>query len=1434
MSKAAIVFGLALGCALAGGAGCAGERPPIDQVQTGVLPKEFFVGPDLASVDDDPEFYFRTTVVDVAAGAGSESLFTASDAQPTVRIRWEVTQNLLVARLAYELVDGTDGKGTGGAARNDEPRVGPPRRTSDGQIVASFAIQKHFDIIRSYNSSTGEENNVVVEDDLDRRWFERKYMRVDWSKNLVTDAYDLDGPSQIGLYGAVKWDPISYWVDDPKSPDAPALQLKEGYFDVTAKAFAAPQVIHDAEWGDFPACWLVGELPQTSCNPSEVKLRLAFRKVVDTDYEPADYDGKKMDMFGYFTNDRFGYDRRYGIVDDRWKRFASRWNIWERSHDNAIACGTTVTTPAGADAHRDEDGDGTEDECAKVGRGSRCDEFRHACTLPLRDRKVKTTVWHTNRGFPEDLFEGSKKVVETWSDAVRVGVLAARLAECRRTKEAGCEARLGWPAAWSDDFTPPVGEGEAEVPRVFLLCHNPVDPSKDDPACGGEGLSPRVGDLRYNLLSLVDSPQRQSPWGIMVDAEDPLTGEKISGSVNQWSAVLDRASATLTDLVALLNGELAPTAFVKGQNVSDWAAQNTRGAPLAGAMSAAELASRHAAFDPKVMAPFVTGKPGAARPLPPVLRRKNRMRELAQSGRVGAGDAAIADRLAKLRGSSLESKLVTPEMAQLAGQDPRLPITKELVAKASPLRALGTPAFRRAYEARERVGRAHRHSCRREGPESDNLLGLAHEAQRVFGAVDPSDPEATRNKRDKVFAWARQKFSASVFSHEFGHAVGLRHNFAGTFDSLNYGKEYWQLRTNNGAVTKACDDGNTDGEACVGPRWKDPVTPRETDGLINAYASSSVMDYPGDQVQDFFIIGKYDRAAVRFGYGGTVDVWDAPSVSVKSGSALGKRDAYRRTAFATSPGLFGVIAFPEPKKVDYRSIHYSAYAKEFGLLGECTPSPGAPLGATCTGAPLDVVDYRDMSDFVTDPDYPDYTRVDRVIDASGRVRRGYMFSSDEYSDSGNVPSFSYDSGADAYEQVRFLEQGYENRYILDDFRRGRTTFNSQDVVARTQSHYLDAIQNIAKTFGFAMVLEAGDPTRPDKALLEDGNYGPLSLASTLAFDLFTRTLMRPEPGSYCSSGAADCYAVAPYGVRQDLFMADPSPTKNTQYPFALAVGQGRYIHNDFDYAEGYWWSDYQTQVGSFYDKTWALYYLAEAFDTFISNSKEDFVDGRYKNVNFATVYPTQVQRLMGAVLTGDVEGMAPWVDSANTLVYPPWRNLGSMGTRPASAKLVDPTFGWSQQLYAMVWGTMLFPTSWSQSFLDDARIVSRLGETVTWPVAETYTFVDPATSLSYRAHTTGIERDFELDHQRSIGARMLEWANRLVTIAYLVEREPGGAPRLNADGTPRLLLASGKPQLDPDNPGADATLKRYVTNLEVMRQLTSTYVMPLESSLPEP
>ncbi len=1418
--------------------GCAEEREPINRVGAGALTKSFFVGA-LADRDDDPEFFMRVTVIDAASGAGNDGLFTSSDGQPTNRVRWEITEKLLLARLTYELVEGTDGKGL--------------RRVADGQVVAAYTIEKHFDVSREYNPSTGEEYNVIVENEEDQLWHQRSHFRVDWSKNLFTDAYQLDTLSQLGIYYGVTWDPVAYYVNEPDHPHAPVFDLTRGYFDVTNKAWASPELIDDPWWGPTPACWFTGYFPTTSCNPSEITLRQSFLRVTDTDYEPKHWDGTRMDMFGVFTVDRLGYDRRYGVVDDKWHRFAARWNLFVRSHaEPPVVCASPETTPTGKSPNRDENANGTEDECEVVGRGSRCDRFVGACTLPVRDRQVKTIAWHVNRDMPADLFDSSREALQAWSDAVRVALIAGRLTECRRSGESDCEKTMGWPQPWSDNWLPAVvTEAGAtatpdQVPEVFVLCHNPVV-AGDHQACGALGLSPRLGDLRFNILSVINEAQVMAPWGIMVDAEDPLTGEKISGSVNVWGAVLDRAAATLVDLLALLNGQTDPADFITGQDVSAWVKANSPGGVVeqgGAAMSAAELGSRKAAFDSSAISPYLDGLP-VSKHKHPRARRKQRLQALLAQGRLGPGNTVLSQRMKALQDGAVEAALVSPQLAQAVGYDPTAPLSADAMRRASPLRR-SNPMVRRAERRAARMAQVRRHACRLEAPEPDSLLGLAKLAQKLFPAPDPGDAEAVKKHRDEVYLWARQAYNRGVMAHELGHSMGLRHNFAASFDALNYEPQYWQLRTSNGTITTDCPEGTTDGSACVGPRWRDPLSEAEIDGNIGQYATSSVMDYPGDNSQDTILPGKYDRAAMRFVYGDTVDVWAGAGLSVSPGSAE-RAKAYELTALAANPGLFGVYYFPPVDVADpYRFMHYSRYQSEFGLLGSCEASnaPDAVMGSTCSEAALDVVDYRDTVNFIDDPDYASFSwaYIPRAVDLQGRVRRGYLFSSDEYADAGNVPAFSMDAGADAYEQVRFFEGQYENRYILDAFRRKRVQFNSGDTTMRIQARYLDAIQQIAKTFAFGALLE-GDPAAPATSLLQDGFYGPLALSGTVALDLFARILTRPEPGYYCPADA--CGTGQPLGVDDELYSTDVAPLPDIYlYDFRVLLGDGRYLHNDYDYNQGYWWGDYQTQVGAYYEKIWATYYLAEAFDYFISSAKEDFTDSRYKNVNFATVYPEQVRRLYNNLLTGDVQAYAPWVvpplapddTPVATLEYPTWHAVNDADPRPAGALLADPNYAFNEQIYAMVWGTFFFTTNWSQSFVHQARITVLPAEQPDWPLAEIYKFYNPATGLRYAARSYGTEMVLGVEHQKAAGARMLEWANKLLTEAYLVQLDLGGDPIVDAFGTPMLELdAQGKPQLNPAKPGADAVLQRYVDNIDTFRQLTALFEQPLsDDELPQP
>jgi len=316
----AVVAVVAAAVAIA--SGCAQERSPINRVQANALDKAFFVGKDLVSTTDDPEFYKRGSVIDVGYGAAQDGLFTSSYGQPLSRIRWEITEETLNARLSYERISGTDNKGN--------PMSGlQPKASNDGQIIASYKVVSHFDIKNDYNPQTGEKLNVVVENTTDRPWNERQHFRVDWSQNLVTDAYDYDTLSLIGVIGAVKYEPFAYTVLDPGHPDAPYFDPAAGYFDVTNKVYAKPQDVDLARLGagpgTIPACLLNGAFvsggsyPAANCNPVELTIRESYRRVVDTDYEPMDFDGVRFQTLGAFN---FSYRR--GYAPSVWKRTPSK------------------------------------------------------------------------------------------------------------------------------------------------------------------------------------------------------------------------------------------------------------------------------------------------------------------------------------------------------------------------------------------------------------------------------------------------------------------------------------------------------------------------------------------------------------------------------------------------------------------------------------------------------------------------------------------------------------------------------------------------------------------------------------------------------------------------------------------------------------------------------------------------------------------------------------------------------------------------------------------------------------------------------------------------------------------------------------------------------------------------------------------------------
>src|SRR6185503_17840566 len=395
----------------------------------------------------------------------------------------------------------------------------------------------------------------------------------------------------------------------------------------------------------------------------------------------------------------------------------------------------------------------------------------------------------------------------------------------------------------------------------------------------GAGLAPRLGDIRYHTVLNIPNAQLPSYWGIMVDGDDPLTGEKVAASINIWTATTDAAAQQLVDMVRYANGEIPTADVTNGDYIRDWAA----GAKLASGggsglplLSRSEISSRLGAtakLDGRQL-DALTARP----PLP-------ELRAVLAAGKASALDiesrndiaspaaVKLAATQAMARGSDVETQLVNPATLQLAGLPATAPLAGPIAERLSPL-ALNNPlAADRLRQLRDNALAARGACIVDEAPEPSSITGLADILAKKFPAGASENAAARQDRYDRMFQYVQRRYHYAVIAHEMGHSVGLRHNFVSSSAPLFYRPQYWQLRTKNGQVKAECAEAVSDGATCVGPRYWDPVTPDEQSNLIWMWMQSSVMDYPGDISQDMIGLGITDFAAARFFYGDNVSVY---------------------------------------------------------------------------------------------------------------------------------------------------------------------------------------------------------------------------------------------------------------------------------------------------------------------------------------------------------------------------------------------------------------------------------------------------------------------------------------------------------------------------------------------------------------------------------
>jgi hypothetical protein len=1467
--------------------GCAEERPPINRVQSNALSKEFFVG-DIDDPSDDPVFLWRNFVVDASE---SQELIGVNTASGLERVRFEITENTLFARRAYSITGG-DNKGTA---------VEP-----NGDIVAAFEIESQFDIRRAYSSATGEELNVVEENSNDRPWQEREYFRVDWSENKVVSPV-WDDMFFGKIFGSVEVTPVSYYVSDQDSSDAPHFDPEEGYFDITSHFSVAPETTR--MWGtDVPLCLLLGWFTGSaiySCEAQEAVIRSSFWRIdhadPDDDFEPFENTHGWREIFGNpgglgesgsvgsVTPPREKYDPGYGYTEDGVQRYMNVHDLWKQSHQTRGSCDSdadcervtgrsaaqcldsgTCSVPCSYEARGDTSGNsggpnGTDDQCENGdtdydgSEGAQCSP-RNRCTIPYRDRDIKPVAYFVNPEMPDALqdvvdddgdFESrgpTEDIFYTWNQTLQLAVARAREVECRRTAKQGtpeairseCHSRYFLTEGGRDvvqmmsygAFGQPTPEDDTDI---LVSCHNPVR-SYDPAVCGAEGSRSRVGDLRKNFV--VYWPYHtQAPFGGIGNwRADPVTGQIVGAAATTIGASTTYSAAQARDLALVALNELDFEDITNGVPATRFQ-RELRDGRKPRALSVAALHKTVVG---------VTGletrdRAAVARELSKLGTRElsERLAEFRQSFSARP-DLAMVNALEvraaaePLLNTTLELDLMGPDwLVDGLGMSPTTPLDEDLLNVTSPLRG-------------QELGQAE--VVRNQLATALGMRGVCHvDAGAAVGNPDVGNLGPFYKR--KYPNLSGEEFSRAVYEdlwketykgiqlHEVGHSLGLLHNFASSYDSLNYDPQYWQLRTGEGNSVASCE-GVPRGEAdtCMGPRYLDPESEDELGRGseprlgIDYFAHTSTMEYQNTRLFETIGLGQYDVMTVGALYGRVLETFD-PQVLPQDRQELYEGNLQTQLSedwtgsWDLGDGPFDFV------------VHYTELARQLNLFdgSRCRPATNDELehaewrivhGKVCMPPSKDYGHWDDFVDQATNSDGDVLVGkkihvADGSRPAGGNFRWPFRYGGDIMNSYPHVNPF--DSGADLWELTDETIRKNDYDYPLAYFRRQRRGWDDNALPSRTARNFYERLRSYhwaassTKSF-FESVL---DEDSQEFFFGEDNLWRPTILAQAEMFHGIANTLLIPEPGEY----AAQDTDLTIDGVT-DLF----SP-QGTEPVFVVDPGDGRFVAPDLDSSPsggGSW--DYGTHVaraGYYVEKQLAARALTDGRPVLSTVSRGVYLDDRSVNINFRANLPSALDRLLGGVLAEDWTTTGPFLSPAGaSSARVTYRDFIDETLTPAAtnSQVAFPNLGFNQQIAMLIYPQLFGRLSGDLMLANKMRVWldGSLSGQLDIPEAEQVRFTDPESGITYIARSFGTETFYGKEIDKGIASRMIQRANELMLRAFVQAVDENGDPVVDEFGRPAVEVLDGAP-VSTDDDAAHIAFRRYVGLLDAAVQLSTKF-----------
>lgn len=1269
-----------LGASAVAVVGCAQDVGDIDRTGPNKLRKEVLLG-DPKVEGDEPEWYMRETVV----GASGTSITTFVGLEGDVeRVKFAIgEEGELYAYRVHEDLIGID---TLGAPTTGTGWDGIKHGNFKGAVVGKFGIRGHFDVQRQYNSSTGEQTNVIVENSSDRHWNERQFFRIDWQNELATwsgnamiEGHVLSGHFEYGDTAEPARfecrDANGQWFDCTGQDLTAADDV--GYIEATSTYVVEP---------DWVECALTTGLTTAvfggGCGPETVKVRLSLQKVYEDKvqaYEPRVYTDKEMEWFGFFRTERCAYDRLYGCRDQGHIALAQRHNIWTRWYE-------------------DLDGDRQYNE----------DVDRR---LPYSEREAQPIVYYLSKEYPVDLMDESLDIANQYNDIFVEAVQAS-----------------GAPF-------------DANARRMFYLCANNEAQVEGLPEnlrgelmrgyadgfCDRPGRVKELGDIRYGYFAWVDEASWNGPLGYGPSTVDPVTGEILAGNAYIYGASIDIYAQLMVDYIDLVNGEMTGEEYGTGQNLDAYLTNLYKklGLPKTGFTAAGASGGitpddlkRFEELSDKIEGVYERRAQWEERGIAPGMIKP------AELIRHQDTHIAIWERL---KGTEHEIRFLVPDLKVALGMGlfgPEDPTTEETIELIGPRRihhtkpnGLDVDALRAGRSGRpyapkaSQVGRDYwkrmhmfaGRNCMFMGEFIDDaLLGTATRLASDYGHI-----EDDLERRLQMFYDMRGLIFKHVMEHEVGHTVGLRHNFGASYDAMSYQPEYWRIRAEGdqelAALNRQCPTlegtGVMLGDAHCVSRG---VINQDWQKGMQEYAYASTMDYGGNMLSQSHGLGLYDKAALAYGYTELVHVFAEDSVPTKF-----------RVRFDNEGG--GLVRDGSPSiEVGSTPITDWDDIEEATLTGS---SSSDVLNAGLDFWHFSVLPLMFGGDMERAYNREWVSITDYNPSNPSRLRVPYRFCEDFLRGS-NPYCNVWDDGADIAQQIQRYRSDYNVYYFANAYRRGRSGFGLWlwPYISRMMNRYFMPMATLyqhwlirASQWDFWYVNPYGGGAYTQIAI-EEGMREMLDV------------LAAPHPGTYAMVPVADPFTTDNQGrpVVRDTYI---NLSSNTGVQFSgsngprldLEVGGPvKWRFGRYEYDSGYYWFFQYSILSSFYDRYAAFEALTNpAYNDIGVDAGSDI--SAYM-IPYYLLYSTELSNVFGGIMTEDWSAFAPLVrvadfdsngGTADALEFrdpfagPAKRNAYRDPTQYVPVNPYAASYnnaGFNDRYYAAIYGLSMFQVLWDLSF----------------------------------------------------------------------------------------------------------------------------------------